>query len=78
MNRHLDVRELPAPEPMLRILEAVSTLAPGESLLVHHNRIPHLLYPRLTERGLTVETNVPQDGEILLTIHRPPQANTLP
>lgn len=67
----LDVRLLPAPEPMIRILEAVTMLAPGETLQVIHNRIPHLLYPRLKERGLQVITEEQPDGEVRLTISRP-------
>ncbi|MBF0214590.1 MAG: DUF2249 domain-containing protein [Magnetococcales bacterium] len=71
MNKNLDVRDLPAPEPMIRILEHVALLHPGETLQVHHNRIPHLLYPRLQERGVVVETHTAPDGMVLLTIRRP-------
>lgn len=71
MSTSLDVRHLPAPEPMLRILEAVTFLHPGESLRVIHNRIPYPLYPRLQERGLLVETQQRNDDEIHLVIRRP-------
>ncbi|MBF0629180.1 MAG: DUF2249 domain-containing protein [Magnetococcales bacterium] len=71
MRPILDVRELPAPEPMIHILEAVTTLFPGETLRVRHNRTPHLLYPRLHERGLAVETEILPDGDVLLVIRRP-------
>ncbi|MBF0164601.1 MAG: DUF2249 domain-containing protein [Magnetococcales bacterium] len=72
MTTDLDVRDLPPPEPMLRILEAVTFLHPGESLRVIHNRVPHPLYPRLRERGLLVETLEHGDNdEIHLVIHRP-------
>ncbi|MBF0447028.1 MAG: DUF2249 domain-containing protein [Magnetococcales bacterium] len=67
----LDVRHLPPPEPMVRILEATATLAPQIDLIVWHNRIPTLLYPRLAERGLQVETTERSDGVIQLTIRRP-------
>ncbi|MBF0127195.1 MAG: DUF2249 domain-containing protein [Magnetococcales bacterium] len=56
---------------MIRILEAVTTLAPGSTLLVRHNRVPHLLYPRLKERGLAVATEETGDGMVTLTIRRP-------
>ncbi|MBF0418365.1 MAG: DUF2249 domain-containing protein [Magnetococcales bacterium] len=71
MATDLDVRNLPPPEPMLRILEAVTHLRPGARLRVIHNRVPHPLYPRLLERGLQVETEHVQDNEIHLVIHRP-------
>ncbi|MEO5333774.1 MAG: DUF2249 domain-containing protein [Magnetococcus sp. YQC-5] len=67
----LDVRTLPAPEPMIRVLEAVALLGPGATLTVIHHRIPHLLYPRLKERGLVVETEEQPNGEVVLLIRRP-------
>ncbi|HAT51016.1 MAG: DUF2249 domain-containing protein [Nitrospirae bacterium] len=67
----LDVRGLPPPQPMVKILEAVTWLAPGETLTVIHNRVPHLLYPRLRERGLLVETSESPDGTVTLAIQRP-------
>ncbi|MBF0271482.1 MAG: DUF2249 domain-containing protein [Magnetococcales bacterium] len=76
MSKNLDVRTLPAPEPMIRILEAVATLYPGETLQVHHSRVPHLLYPRLQERGVSVETRELPDGEVLLSIRRPERPTT--
>ncbi|MEO5364989.1 MAG: DUF2249 domain-containing protein [Magnetococcus sp. WYHC-3] len=67
----LDVRGLPPPEPLLRILEATARLQVGEQLIVHHERLPSLLYPRLDERGLTVETRSTAEGLVILTISRP-------
>jgi TusA-related sulfurtransferase len=66
----LDVRDLAAPEPMVKILEATATLQPGAVLLVTHSRVPSLLYPRLAERGLSVETVERADGVVELTIKR--------
>ncbi|MBF0379522.1 MAG: DUF2249 domain-containing protein [Magnetococcales bacterium] len=74
----LDVRGLAAPEPMVRILEATATLEPGRVLTVTHNRVPTLLYPRLTERGLSVETQEQDDGVVVLTIKRPIKPDNLP
>ncbi|MBF0346240.1 MAG: DUF2249 domain-containing protein [Magnetococcales bacterium] len=67
----LDVRGLPPPQPMVRILEAVTWLTTGTSLEVIHDRVPHLLYPRLKERLLDVETREHPDGTVTLTITRP-------
>ncbi|MBF0181024.1 MAG: DUF2249 domain-containing protein [Magnetococcales bacterium] len=70
-NRELDVRHLPAPEPMLRILQAVTTLPPGAVLRVTIGRVPHPLFPRLRERGLECGHEERADGTVLLSIRRP-------
>ncbi|MBF0371132.1 MAG: DUF2249 domain-containing protein [Magnetococcales bacterium] len=67
----LDVRALPHPEPLKRILEETTRLAPGGTLTVLHNRIPYLLYPRLAERGLLVDTEEKPENRVILTIRRP-------
>lgn len=57
----LDVRGLEPPEPMRRILVAVSDPA-NLPLRVLHHREPVLLYPRLTERGLRWTVTPTADG----------------
>ncbi len=47
----IDVRELEPPEPMIKVLEALSVLKGNSVLLVHHHREPVMLYPKLEERG---------------------------
>lgn len=47
----LDVRGLPPCEPMERILAAIETLAPGQSLLARISREPRPLLPMLEQRG---------------------------
>ncbi|MGE5353045.1 MAG: DUF2249 domain-containing protein [Acidobacteriota bacterium] len=47
----VDVHDLPAPEPMVKILENLSRIDDKSVMLVHHHREPNLLYPRLDERG---------------------------
>lgn len=47
----LDVRELPPPEPMMKILEKINEIDDNTILLVHHHREPFMLYPKLEERG---------------------------
>ncbi|MBF8273757.1 MAG: DUF2249 protein [Magnetococcales bacterium] len=56
---------------MVKILEAVTLLAPGAFLKVVHNRVPYPLFPRLEERGLHVECHEHPDGSVELTILRP-------
>lgn len=67
----LDVRGLPPPQPMTRILERLPHLLPGERLEVLLERVPHLLFPRLRELHLTWELGQEGDGVVHLTIRRP-------
>jgi uncharacterized protein (DUF2249 family) len=68
--RHLDVRGLDPPEPLLRVLEAAEALAPGEAIEVIHDRRPLLLYPQLEERGLVHDTDEPAPGVVRIRIRR--------
>ena len=47
----IDVRELEPPEPMVKVLEALSKIDDKTVLLMHHHREPLMLYPKLEERG---------------------------
>jgi uncharacterized protein (DUF2249 family) len=49
--RHLDNRDLDPPEPMVRILETVEAMAPGEVLSALLCREPIFLFPELAKRG---------------------------
>lgn len=49
--RHLDNRDLEPPEPMVRILAAVESMAPGEVLSALLCREPVFLFPQLAKRG---------------------------
>ncbi|MDH7603517.1 MAG: DUF2249 domain-containing protein [Melioribacter sp.] len=53
----LDVRELPPPEPMMKILEKLADVDDKTVLLVHHHREPMMLYPKLEERGFKAIAN---------------------
>lgn len=48
----IDVRSLPMPQPMHRILEMLDDLSQEKALLVYHKRIPVFLLPELEERKL--------------------------
>ena len=47
----LDNRGLDAPEPLLRILDALSEMVEGDRLIALIDREPMLLYPLLEQRG---------------------------
>jgi uncharacterized protein (DUF2249 family) len=52
----LDVSELEPPEPLLKVLAELGTLAPGEYLRMLHRMEPFPLYPILSERGVEHDT----------------------
>lgn len=52
----VDVSQLTPPEPMMRILEALSQLEPGDTLLVRHVQRPLYLYARLDDMGHNHQT----------------------
>ena len=66
----LDVRGLEPPLPMVRVLEAVEALAPGQRLEVFHHRRPLFLYPQLEERGCRHATDEPEPGLVRIAIWR--------
>ena len=69
--RTIDVSHLPPPLPMVRILETLRSLDPGETLLVNHTRRPLHLYPKLDALGCTHETREWPDGKIEVRITKP-------
>ncbi len=66
----LDVSGLEPPEPMQRILAALTTLGEGSSLLIHHHREPLLLYDQLTRRGFQWKTEKITEGQYKILISR--------
>ena len=65
----LDNRGLLPPEPMVRILEAMDNLAPGEVLEAINDREPLFLYPELEKRGHAIRTERHAGGWRLLIRH---------
>ena len=72
--RAIDVSHLPPPLPMVRILETLRDLGPGETLLVNHTRRPIHLYPKLDALGCTHETTEVAAGQDRGPDHEPAQA----
>ncbi|HET8609570.1 MAG TPA: DUF2249 domain-containing protein [Burkholderiales bacterium] len=65
---HLDNRGLQPPEPLVRILDALEHLAPGEVLEAINERDPVFLYPELEARGAAIRTEKRDDGGMRLLI----------
>jgi uncharacterized protein (DUF2249 family) len=66
----LDVRGLEPPLPMVRVLERLDALAPGDTLTVLHERRPLFLYPQLDARGFRHDTDEPEPGLVRIVIRR--------
>lgn len=60
--RHLDNRELDPPEPMVRIMAATESMAPGEVLSALLCREPIFLLPELARRGHAWKGGFEPDG----------------
>ena len=67
----LDNRGLEPPLPMMRTLEAYELLLPGETLIIHNDRVPVYLLPQLEDRGAEYLVHPQQDGSALVEITKP-------
>jgi TusA-related sulfurtransferase len=67
----LDLRDLPAPEPLLRALIAADALAAGDVLHVLTPLMPWPLLQALCERGLLHHTHDLADHGVRVVIERP-------
>lgn len=66
----IDVRGLEPPEPLMRILQRVETLAAGEILRARTDRKPVHLLPELELRGVRHESVAQADGSWVTTLAR--------
>lgn len=64
----LDVRELPPPEPLERVLETLSTLEPGQHVRMVLGREPHPLYRILRRNGYAWTTRFRDDRVVEVLI----------
>ncbi len=71
-ERHIDVRGLPPPQPLVKILQLVHSLGQTGVVIVHHDRDPQLLYPELAQIGWQAETIDGDPGEVRLRLSRLP------
>lgn len=71
----LDVRDLPPPEPMIKILESLSRVDENTVLVVHHHREPLMLYPKLEERGYTAISNKIDENYYKVLIYKKKSKN---
>ena len=70
---HIDVRGLPAPEPLVAILALVESVHDDATpVIVHHERDPLMLYAELAELGWTGNRIDAPPGEVRLKLERAP------
>lgn len=67
----LDFRQLPAPEPLLRALEAADVLAAGQQVEVLTPLLPGPLLEALAARGLRWRSEIHANGSARVIIERP-------
>jgi len=66
----LDARNLEPPQPLIKTLEAITTLPPDATLQLRTRWRPMLLYPELEKRGFTGVSEELSDGSCLTKICR--------
>jgi len=66
----VDARGLEPPAPMVKILEALTTLPAGAEMRAHTDRRPMHLYPALAERGFDCESEEQSDRSFITHIRR--------
>jgi len=71
MQHLLDVSDLPPPEPLERVLDALADLPEGDALKVRLPMEPVLLYPMLRSMGMNWERTAHQDSVVELLIWEP-------
>ncbi|HET9027791.1 MAG TPA: DUF2249 domain-containing protein [Trueperaceae bacterium] len=64
----LDNRGLEPPNPMIRTLEALDAMAPGDVLVIHNDRVPIYLLPQLVDAGAEYEVAEQVDGSAQVRI----------
>jgi len=66
----VDARGLEPPEPLIKIMECLSTVSAGAELRAHTDRKPMHLFPLLAEKGFIGESEKQKDGSFITRIRR--------
>lgn len=74
--KRIDVSNLPAPEPLQRIFEALESLTDDDYLIVVHRKYPRLLFEPLRDAGYQYRVEELDQGGVEITIW--PYHNPLP
>lgn len=66
----IDVRHLEMPEPMITILNTLTTLPENHALFVHHKKVPQFLLPELKTRNLQWLIKEIEEGYVQMLIFK--------
>ena len=66
----IDLCDLEAPEPMVRILSAGAQLGSEDIYLARLPHVPFPLFPILEQRGMGWQTHEEEDGRVLILIRK--------
>lgn len=69
-STQIDCRDLMPPEPLVKTLEAVEALSPGDTLAALLPREPQFLFPELEARGCLWRGEAQADGSYKIMIRR--------
>lgn len=69
---HLDVRELPMPHPMERILASLAELDNGKALYIRHRRVPLHLLEEMENHEFAIKLCGVSENDVRLLIYRRP------
>lgn len=67
-ERFLDNRGLEPPNPMIRTLEQLEQMVPGEVLVIHNDRVTIYLLPQLADEGADYQVEEQPDGSAKVRI----------
>ena len=72
----IDVRGLEPPQPLVEIISLLESADVSDTVIVHHDRDPLLLYPELDDRGWAWSELPSPEGELHLRLTRNAGAET--
>lgn len=66
----LDNRGLEPPQPMVRTLNALKKAYPGDTVIIHNDRVPAFLLEEIKTMGYPVQIDNQPDGSAIVTIEK--------
>lgn len=66
----LDNRGLEPPQPMVRTLAALRKAAPGDTVIIHNDRVPAFLLEEIKGMGYPCQIDNQPDGSAIVTIEK--------
>ena len=67
---HIDVSDLPAPDPFVAIMRLIAHPAVGDTVVFHNDQEPVHLFPELLDIGWTYRIEVNRPGSFRMSLFR--------